>query len=105
MSRLLHHFLPVFSFGLALDEKVTANQASEAAAAVTARARELIDRAKSAALADGKRPEQADGAAFAVVAGCAAMCPMWLRFSNRQMATPSRWWPGSTRSWRATPPT
>jgi len=46
MSRLLHHFLPVFSFGLALDEKVTANQASEAAAAVTARARELIDRAK-----------------------------------------------------------
>lgn len=68
MSRLLHHFLPVFSFGLALDEKVTANQASEAAAAVTARARELIDRAKSAALADGKRPEQADGAAFAVVA-------------------------------------
>ena len=68
MSRLLHHFLPVFSFGLALDEKVTANQASEAAAAVTARARELIDRAKSAALADGKRPEQAEGAAFAVVA-------------------------------------
>ena len=28
MSRLLHHFLPVFSFGLALDEKVTANQAA-----------------------------------------------------------------------------
>lgn len=68
MSRLLHHFLPVFSFGLALDEKVTANQATETAAAVTARARELIDRAKSAAQADGKRPEQADGAAFAVVA-------------------------------------
>jgi type IV/VI secretion system ImpK/VasF family protein len=68
MSRLLHHFLPVFSFGLALDEKVTANQASEAAAAVTARARELIDRAKAAAQADGKRPEQAEGATFAVVA-------------------------------------
>lgn len=68
MSRLLHHFLPVFSFGLALDEKVTANQATEGGAAVTARARELIDRAKSAAQADGKRPEQADGAAFAVVA-------------------------------------
>lgn len=68
MARLLHHFLPVFTFGLALDEKVTANQASETAAAVTARARELIDRAKSAAQADGKRPEQADGAAFAVVA-------------------------------------
>ena len=68
MSRLLHHFLPVFSFGLALDEKVTANQATETAAAVTARARELIDRAKSAAQADGKRPEQAEGATFAVVA-------------------------------------
>ena len=68
MSRLLHHFLPVFSFGLALDEKVAAGQATETAAVVTARARELIDRAKSAAQANGKRPEQADGAAFAVVA-------------------------------------
>ena len=68
MARLLHHFLPVCAFGLALDEKVAAGQASEAAAAVTARARELIDRAKAAAQADGKRPEQADGAAFAVVA-------------------------------------
>ena len=68
MARLLHHFLPVFTFGLALDEKVAAGQASEAAAAVTARARELIYRAKAAAQADGKRPEQADGAAFAVVA-------------------------------------
>ena len=118
MSRLLHHFLPVFSFGLALDEKVTADKTSAiaegiagnkdltktllkacgvpvredvddlhqldhvarrardqhdvvvhpAVAIAVARARELIDRAKSAALADGKRPEQADGAAFAVVA-------------------------------------
>ena len=68
MSRLLHHFLPVFSFGLALDEKVAAGQATETAAVVTARARELIDRAKSAAQANGLRPEQADGAAFAVVA-------------------------------------
>lgn len=68
MARLLQHFLPVFSFGLALDEKVAANQATEPATAVTARARELIDRAKSAAQADGKRPEQADGASFAVVA-------------------------------------
>lgn len=68
MARLLHHFLSVFSFGLALDEKVTANQAVETAAAVTARARELIDRAKAAAQADGKRPEQAEGAAFAVAA-------------------------------------
>lgn len=68
MSRLLHHFLPVFTYGLALDEKVAASQATETAAAVTARARELIDRAKSAAQADGKRPEQAEAAAFAVAA-------------------------------------
>jgi type IV/VI secretion system ImpK/VasF family protein len=68
MARLLHHFLPVFSFGLALDEKVTGGTASEPANAVVARARELIDRAKAAAQADGKRPEQADAASFAVVA-------------------------------------
>jgi len=68
MARLLHHFIPVFSYGLALDEKVSGGTASESAAAVIARARELIDRAKSAAQADGKRPEQADGGAFALAA-------------------------------------
>ena len=81
MARLLHHFLPVFTFGLALDDKVALGQASEAAPAVTARARELIDRAKAAAQADGKRPEQADGAAFAVVAWIdeiMARNPTWL---------------------------
>ena len=81
MARLLHHFLPVFTFGLALDDKVALGQASDAAPAVTARARELIDRAKAAAQADGKRPEQADGAAFAVVAWIdeiMARNPTWL---------------------------
>ena len=81
MARLLHHFTPLFSYGLALDEKVSANQASEPAASVIARARELIDRAKAAALADGKRPEQVDGAAFAVVAWIdeiMARNPSWL---------------------------
>lgn len=81
MARLLHHFLPVFSFGLALDEKVAAGQASDAAATVVARARELIDRARSAAQADGKRPEQVDGAAFAVAAWIdeiMARNPAWL---------------------------
>ena len=28
MARLLHHFTPLFSYGLALDEKVSGNQAS-----------------------------------------------------------------------------
>ena len=81
MARLLHHFTPLFSYGLALDEKVSANQASEPAASVIARARELIDRAKAASLADGKRPEQVDGAAFAVVAWIdeiMARNPTWL---------------------------
>ena len=81
MARLLHHFTPLFSYGLALDEKVSANQASEPAPSVIARARELIDRAKAASLADGKRPEQVDGAAFAVVAWIdeiMARNPTWL---------------------------
>ena len=81
MPRLVQHFSAVFSFGLALDEKVTANQASEAALAVVARARDLIERAKSAALAAGKRPEQIDNAVFAVVAWIdeiMARNPVWL---------------------------
>lgn len=81
MARLLHHFIPVFSYGLALDEKVTSNQASEPGATVVARARELIDRAKAAAQADGKRTEQVDGGAFALVAWIdeiMARNPVWL---------------------------
>lgn len=81
MARLLHHFSSLFSFGLALDEKVSASQANEPAATITARARELIERAKSAALADGKRPEQVDNAAFAAVAWIdeiMARNPLWL---------------------------
>ena len=81
MARLLHHFIPVFSYGLALDERVSANLASESGASIVARARELIDRAKAAAQADGKRTEQVDGAAFAVVAWIdeiMARNPIWL---------------------------
>lgn len=81
MARLLHHFAPVFSFGLALDESVASGQAADAAATVAARARELIERARASALADGKRPEQVDDAAFAVVAWIdeiMARNPVWL---------------------------
>lgn len=81
MARLLHHFIPVFSYGLALDEKVSSGQASEPGASIVASARALIDRAKTAAQADGKRPEQADGAAFAVAAWIdeiMARNPVWL---------------------------
>ncbi|HST45614.1 MAG TPA: DotU family type IV/VI secretion system protein [Luteimonas sp.] len=68
MARLLHHFMPLFSFGLALDEKVAANAASEPAARVVDAARTLLERAKAAAAADGKRPEHVEDATFAVVA-------------------------------------
>lgn len=68
MARLLHHFTPLFSFGLALDEMVSANTASEPVASVLNAARTLIDRAKAAALADGKRAEHVDDATFAVAA-------------------------------------
>lgn len=81
MARLLHHFAQVFSFGLALDESVASGQAADAAATVAARARELIERARASALADGKRPEQVDDAAFAVVAWIdeiMARNPVWL---------------------------
>lgn len=81
MARLLHHFIPVFSYGLALDEKVATGQASEPGAAIVVRAQELINRAKTAAQADGKRPEQAEGAAFAVAAWIdeiMARNPTWL---------------------------
>ena len=47
MARLLHHFTPLFSYGLALDEKVSVNQASEPAAAGNARARGLVDRGQA----------------------------------------------------------
>lgn len=81
MARLLHHFMPLFSFGLALDEKVAANAASEPAASVIDAARTLLDRAKAAASADGKRPEHVDDAGFAAIAWIdevMARNPVWL---------------------------
>ncbi|MGH8079429.1 MAG: DotU family type IV/VI secretion system protein [Lysobacter sp.] len=68
MTRLLHHFMPVCSFGLALDEKIAAGTANEAPASVLSAARVLIDRAKAAAQADGKRAEHVEDAAFAAAA-------------------------------------
>lgn len=68
MARLIQHFSAVFSFGLALDEKIAAGRTDGDAAATLGKARELIDRAKAAAQADGRRPEQVEQASFAVVA-------------------------------------
>ncbi len=68
MARLLHYFSPVFSFGLELDERIAAGSAANAAEAVQAHARGLIERARAAAQAAGKRPEHVESASFAVVA-------------------------------------
>jgi type IV/VI secretion system ImpK/VasF family protein len=67
MARLLEFFSPVFSFGLELDERIAAGTAANGADAVQAHARGLLDRAKAAALAAGKRPEHVDSASFAAV--------------------------------------
>lgn len=68
MARLIDHFMPVFSFGLALDEKISQSQAAASVAEVQAEARRLLDAARAAALAGGKRPEHVESAAFALVA-------------------------------------
>lgn len=81
MARLLHHFMPLFSFGLALDDNVAANAAGDPAAKVIDAARTLLERAKAAATADGKRPEHVDDAGFAVIAWIdevMARNPAWL---------------------------
>lgn len=68
MSRLFDHFTPVFSFGLALDERIAQSRATQTVAEVHAAARALIDQARNAAQAAGKRAEHVESAAFAVVA-------------------------------------
>lgn len=68
MSRLFDHFTPVFSFGLALDERIAQSRATQTVAEVHAAARALVDQARNAALAAGKRAEHVESAAFAVVA-------------------------------------
>lgn len=68
MARLIDHFKPVFSYGSALDEKISKGEASTPVAEVQAQARQLIEQARAAALAAGQRPEHVESAAFALVA-------------------------------------
>jgi type IV/VI secretion system ImpK/VasF family protein len=68
MARLLDFFPPVFSFGLELDERIAAETANVTVESVQAQARSLLERAKTEALAAGKRPEHVESAVFAVVA-------------------------------------
>src|SRR3546814_17565549 len=68
MARLIEHFMPVFSFGLALDEKIAQSQATTPVVEVQAEARRLVEHARAAAQAAGQRPEHIEAAAFALVA-------------------------------------
>src|SRR3546814_16076005 len=68
MARLIEHFMPVFSFGLTLDEKIAQSQATTPVVEVQAEARRLVEHARAAAQAAGQRPEHIAAAAFALVA-------------------------------------
>src|SRR3546814_8000276 len=68
MGRLSEHFMPVFSFGLALDEKIAQSQPATPVVEVQAEARRLVEHARAAAHAAGQRPEHIEAAAFALVA-------------------------------------
>lgn len=68
MARLLEFFMPVFSFGLAIDEQIAGNATQGGIDEVSAQARTLIGQAREAALAAGKLVAAVESAAFAVVA-------------------------------------
>ncbi|MEO6800595.1 MAG: DotU/TssL family secretion system protein [Rhodanobacter sp.] len=68
MARMLAYFTPLLSFGLAVDEHIAAGNPPGSVEEVYARARTLIEQARSAALAAGKPAPAVESAAFAVVA-------------------------------------
>lgn len=68
MARLIEYFMPLFSFGLALDEQIAQSQASVPVTGVQAQARQLIEQARAAAQLGGQRPEHVEAATFALVA-------------------------------------
>lgn len=68
MARMLDYFTPLFSLGLALDEQVATGNAHANLDEVYARARALIEQARSQGRADGKPAAAVETAAFAVVA-------------------------------------
>lgn len=85
MHRLIHYFLPLYAFGLELDESIASNTASATMDDVQRQARDLLEAGKRAALAAGKRPEHVESASFAVVA--------W--FDEIVTRNPN-WWSGGT---------
>jgi len=68
MPRLFAFYAPVFSFGLSLDAGASDQVAALTGGEAQQRARRLLDRARSAALAAGKAPHEVESAGFALVA-------------------------------------
>jgi type IV/VI secretion system ImpK/VasF family protein len=68
MASLLHYFIPLFSFGLAIDEQIASGNAQGSVDEVYTKARMLIEQARNEARAAGKAPPAVESAAFAVVA-------------------------------------
>jgi type IV/VI secretion system ImpK/VasF family protein len=68
MARLLDCFLPLASFGLALDTSIAADAPVLACDAAQRQARALLDRGRADAGAAGASPTQIESAAFAMVA-------------------------------------
>lgn len=68
MARMLHYFIPLFSFGLGIDEQIVGGSVKGSIDDVYARARTLIEQARAGALATGKPTQAVESAAFAVVA-------------------------------------
>jgi type IV/VI secretion system ImpK/VasF family protein len=68
MASLLDYFIPLLSFGLAIDEQVAASNAQGSVDEIYTKARALIDQARNEARAAGKPPPAVESAAFAVAA-------------------------------------
>src|SRR5579859_2904304 len=67
--RLLDCFAPLFSYGLLVDEQTGPQASPTELASVQARARVLVDQARTAGLAEGKSLADVEMASFAAVAG------------------------------------
>lgn len=66
--RLLEYFLPLFSYGLLIDEQASAHALSDDLATVQAKAQALLAQGRQLALVEGKAPTDVELAGFAVVA-------------------------------------
>jgi type IV/VI secretion system ImpK/VasF family protein len=68
MARMLDYFIPLFSFGLAIDEQIVGGVVKGSIDEVYTRARSLIEQGRAGALAAGNPTQAVESAAFAAVA-------------------------------------